>query len=45
VKLEKKGGKKQKTRKYYCPKGRILHFTHKPGHDVGADVNDPEFYK
>jgi hypothetical protein len=42
---EKKGGKKRKTRKYYCPKGRILHFTSPLYHDVGADVNDPEFYK
>jgi len=37
VKLEKKGGNKRKTRKYYCPKGKILHFTHKPGYDLGVD--------
>jgi hypothetical protein len=34
----KKGGNKRKTRKYYCPRGRIRHYT--AGHNIGVDPGD-----
>ena len=37
-KTGKKGGNKRKTRKYYCPKGRIHHYT--TGYDIGVDAHN-----
>ena len=34
----KKGGNKRKTRKYYCPKGRIRYYT--AGYSLGVDQGD-----